>query len=355
MSTWRETFIHEPNEQWLLGFTPPVWRENQPDGLWLFKDTGTSDWFIQNTLSRKIMVRLGAGTPIEATYSWRKFEGSGYWKIGGRWLWRPDGSGFRITSTLGAGHEEYFRFIAVVENTEIDNRWEVWEALDESRERILDGYLTWFSTQQEALDYRTENEEYKGDAWWGPTSWLYDEEYKPRGSLRGDTLGAYDEEQDSYFVWWEIDGYRRDPGQGWWNEPAGVYHKYHRYRDENFEEQEDIDTNDTLIVGLGKWEDQQNTEYIESLEAEGANKTYGSIHHDGTGWVIGTRGSDAGWYEGGEPDIDSPVTFTRQKTEEGEYPGEVDLTVTYVEHIIGSNRETVHVAQMGMWVEGPSE
>jgi len=66
-------------------------------------------------------------------------------------------------------------------------------------------------------------------------------------------------------------------------------------------------------VGQKKFTDGDAVEYLQSPEKVGSYFTYGDIEHDGTGWVIGTRGTGA-WWEGTEPDVDTPVIFVMKGT-----------------------------------------
>lgn len=118
----------------------------------------------------------------------------------------------------------------------------------------------------------------------------------------------------------------------------------------------EIGGTDKKYIGVEKYKDQYNHIFIQSLTeeyedeyryAESGSTAVGTIYNDGTGWVIGTRDSEAGWYEGSQPDISSPVTFTKQKTPTGSYPDYDSLTITFDSHIIGDNETEIYYMDLG--------
>ena len=66
------------------------------------------------------------------------------------------------------------------------------------------------------------------------------------------------------------------------------------------------------IIGCRYDVDQYSVSYIQSVEKVNGFYTYGAIHHDGQGWIIGTRNT-GDWWEGDEPSGES-YTFTKKGT-----------------------------------------
>lgn len=85
------------------------------------------------------------------------------------------------------------------------------------------------------------------------------------------------------------------------------------------------------IIGCTRHTDQDSIEYIQSIEKISGYFIYGTIHHDGTGWLIGTRDNDPettkSWWSGSEPGTSGAVTFTKKGA------AEEDKIVTFQEFI----------------------
>lgn len=212
------------------------------------------------------------------------------------------------------------------------------------------------------------NSYYTGDSWWSSSS--LEGVYNARGSGRGTKEGGYTGTPKE--VYWYITGYIRDNWSGWdsSDEPLGRYIPYSRTvapdsgspdgmensADEVYPSPSDTFTSSYLYVGLPRWEDGTGTVYTRSLETgDTGYYTYGDIYHDGTGWVIGTRGSEEGWYEGTEPVIDpsgpddnvfywtSPDGSSLSPDGSSLSP-DPDITLSFVKFIQGDNNETVLLA-----------
>lgn len=362
MTDWRQTHFDGPDESASGVDYPRVlgvpWRA---EGLWAWTD-GTT-WYRTQVLGPRVWLSDDHTAPKgeEMTGSFRIFNGRRYWETGAWVLWWT-GSMWVLSGGLGSCITENFY---VPPGSVIYNEGtEDWDVFDErlgtgAGERVLLGSYGSEAAADEALaDWVEANSFYEGDAWYSGGSNL-DGTYLPRGSLRGTHEGYYC--GDRLFTSWSIDGHRLDEGDG----PVGTYEEFSRDVDITetadgapdhedcpqdayaFDEVITTGTPDPAVwIGLPQWTDGDGRTYTQSLDGE----SYGAARHDGTGWVIGTRDSPGGWYTGSEPDVDAPVTFTRQKTAEGVYPGPGDLTLTFAEYVVGPNTAEVWVASVGLWL-----
>lgn len=144
--------------------------------------------------------------------------------------------------------------------------------------------------------YNRETGEMEGDAWWqGGIPTQNTTEFIPYGKAEGTKIVEF------YMPHWKktknalgstSSSYLTSNVLGTYTDTDGV--------------QED------LIVGVRMWEDNNGTDYRKSIEKKNGSYVYGSIHRDYTSepWVIGDYESPDGWYEGAEPDVENPVTFT---------------------------------------------
>ena len=81
-------------------------------------------------------------------------------------------------------------------------------------------------------------------------------------------------------------------------------------------------------IGCLWHKDQNDVDYIQSVELDdNGHYTYGSIHHDGQGWIIGSRNSGA-WWTGNEP-IEGAFSFTKKGT------ATENMNFTFVEYTFG--------------------
>ena len=65
-------------------------------------------------------------------------------------------------------------------------------------------------------------------------------------------------------------------------------------------------------------------------------------------WLIGVYGSTSGWWEGAEPSITSPTTFTFTVPEGSEVTG-TNITVTYDQYVKGIDTLTFYVGNTGVF------
>lgn len=105
----------------------------------------------------------------------------------------------------------------------------------------------------------------------------------------------------------------------------------------------------TKVLGLPKWLSGA-TEFIRSLVTASWHYTYGSVHYDTTHsvWIIGTYGDGAGWWEGDEPSVSSPTTFTFTVPEGSEVTGD-DKTLTFSDYVLGENTMPVYMGELGAY------
>jgi hypothetical protein len=148
--------------------------------------------------------------------------------------------------------------------------------------------------------------QYEGDEWWSLEQAAVGEAfptgiYMPRGSLRGTVKGEY-----AYGMRLEVTrhlvGFEGESGD--W--PDGVYtqieiHDVSDPYDDSFTVERTEGDEQITIFSLA-WADQFGNQYVRSETLDGSgNYTYGDIYFDPNvgKWLIGTYGSDDGWYEGG--------------------------------------------------------
>lgn len=288
--------------------------EGNDEGSWLFYDGDSAawsdnfaGWIISSDLGFRIVIDGVAGAS-----SFYSFNGTRYWG-GGPYLWYDSSGGqWVISDTLGAC---------------IAEQW------DDS-------------------DADPANHQYIGNEWYSCST--VTGLFEARGSLRGTTEGAF--EGTPTKVTWELEGYRRlgdDEFNTNSDAPAGRYTHFTRtatVNDDGTVTTTLTETEEYKWVGIPQFTDQNDDTYTRSMTPVDGHYTYGDIHHDGTGWVIGTRDSNSGWYEGSQPDIYNSVTFYRKKTENGSYPGPSDLNVSFNKGVIGKNTTTVYLAEVGLWL-----
>lgn len=185
--------------------------------------------------------------------------------------------------------------------------------------------------------YDSDSGTYSGDAFWGgsvpsidgsPTS------FQPRGSIRSSGTAR---EVGFIFPRWQKADDKPDS-------PYGVYDPV-----------QDWLPSGQLEVGNPVWKDQYGTLYMRSLNRINSRYTYGNARYvtAAAGWVIGTYGSDDGWWQGAEPSIGAPVTYTYALPEGVENPDPPgNLTLTYQGHVAGDAYTHVWLAELGILREG---
>ena len=117
-----------------------------------------------------------------------------------------------------------------------------------------------------------------------------------------------------------------------------------------------------LIIGLEKYKDQNNVEYIQSLKPTGVDGndkpvyTYGKIYYseDDNVWYIGSKDIDNEyWVSSDGPDPGTARTFAAwfRETEEDDYERKSadDLTITFSSYIIGDNRSQALFGDVSRW------
>lgn len=187
----------------------------------------------------------------------------------------------------------------------------------------------WVEVYDEEDNYLPDDSYWDGDAWWSCSSLTG--EYTPRGILKNN--------EDSPVKVVEIapmTGHRSDT-------LLGLYQELD-------EDGEPLESENTITVGLPQFKDQDGATYTRSLEASGGYYTYGSIRHDGEGWLIGTRDSADGWWEGQEPDLEDSVTFDFRKLADSEIEDQEDLTITFDQYVSGDVVDTDNrICEVSTW------
>jgi hypothetical protein len=361
VTLWRQTHFDTPDES--TGGAYPIvsgtpWKAADK---WAWTD-GT-DWYITADLGPSFWLSDDHTTPkgTALTTDFRIYNGRRYF-VGGGWAVWYNGTAWVISNGVGVCvAENYYVPTGTVTYNSGTDEYDVFDTTEDPP--VL---LASFEAEGDADDYLADwieaNSYYEGDDWYSGGGDL-ETAFVPRGNLRG----AYEGFNcgDRLFVTWSIAGLKLTDGDG----PNGKYSDY--TRDVDITETADpspthVDcpqptyTFDPVEVtgdeedwlGLALFKDQFDVEYLESLDGT----RYGVIYEDGTGWIIGSRGSASGWYTGTEPDVDTPVTFTRQKTETGSYPGPENLTITFDSYQLGENttRNTTgvktYIGQVGLWL-----
>lgn len=103
------------------------------------------------------------------------------------------------------------------------------------------------------------------------------------------------------------------------------------------------------FMGLPRFRSNKWEYFERSFEKKGGYYSYGRIHYEGGKWVIGTIGSDSGWYEGSEPSLTSSVTFKFCKNEGSEIEDEDDLTISYYDHVVGDQTSAAYLGNVAIW------
>lgn len=102
------------------------------------------------------------------------------------------------------------------------------------------------------------------------------------------------------------------------------------------------------ILGVPRFVDQIGNEYIRSSQKTSGFYTYGEIHQESGKWVIGEIGSDDGWYEGSEPNVENPISFLFCKNPESEI-NKQNLLITFDEYVQGSDRTGAFLGEFAIW------
>lgn len=190
----------------------------------------------------------------------------------------------------------------------------------------------------------------------------------------GDGLYLFYDSSEGYVISSSL-GYGLEAGDTWWKSSGGIEGNYVEQLDPEDESEPTIKVvsikpivgyvGDTLLgkyqeldefgvvnpagailyVGLKKFIDDQSTPvyYTQSESEVDGHYSYGAVRHDGTGWIIGTRNSGA-WWTGTEPDVDNPVTFTKQGT------AETDITVTFNSYVANTSKTSVYFTEVSTYI-----
>lgn len=342
---WTQTTYEDFDAMgWVQG---PIWRgSGEVNGYFLWY-AGTlpnseiyDEWLISSSIGFDVKVNDSTCTGY-----WYVFNGKRYWKLSsGKFLWWSVGWGkWIISSKLGCCTRE--EWSESTDDSSIENE----SSFDSS-------YIA-----------QNDSDEYIGDEWWSSST--FEGFYDARGSLRGTVEGEFN--GIPKFVEWTFSGYRKDYGDSSSVTPptsfgiSGLYKYFERELDidssSSASDFSEIITSDSsmgyLDIGVPIWVDQNGTEYQRSLEKEDGYFTYGNIYYDGSGWVIGTRDSSSGWWEGSEPIVDdgtsdsssSSVTFSFIPGSSSSSSDD-DLEITFDRYVVGDNITTIYIGETALWV-----
>lgn len=345
-------------------------------GKYLWYDDGIDRWMIAASIGPK--VQIDGGTPLDGY--WYSYNGQRYWYLSGLYLWYS-GSVWIISSKLGACIREEWD---VEEEEYIGDAWwsgatleGLYEARGSGRGTVEDEYngtpkkvtLSVEGWRRAVLSSGVADEPPAGRYYYYKRTATVDDEGDVEETIVTTAPGWTQAYLDvGMLTWTDADDteYPRSEEQD-----ESDHYTYGTIHWDATEEKWIIgirceqvwylgaepDAEDDVLFLSQRWLDQNDTAYDRSCELDGAYYDYGDIHHDGTGWVIGTRNSEDGWWEGTEPDA-SPVVFTRQKTEIGDYPGPEDLTITpykvltisFAGCTLGDDRTTALLGETGLWL-----
>ena len=297
MSEWRDT----GHPFW--GGSTTIWVSEAGKFAWRWNDTAAEfdGWHVSASIGPLL-------NGVEAEE--RLYNGKPCFDLTGRWVWY-DGSQWIASTILGCACAEDFIATGFDEDGDPDE----WA--------------------------------YAGDVWY--SSPTIEGRYVARGANRGEVEGEYNGTPFDCLL--GISGHRHKTQAT--ATPIGLYDEYSRTAVYNTgTEAVDVTATATdpatpAFIGLPQWTDQNDTEYTRSLDLVGTHYTYGTVHHDGTGWIIGTRNSGT-WYEGGEPSVSAPVVFYFHSVDP-DATG-YDLTLTFDAYVLGDNKEQRPVTQAGIWV-----
>lgn len=294
--SWRIAFLRDPTN---FLINSPIYQGLGDDrGKYLYRDAlAAGDWVRSPFLGAQILV-----DGDRTVHPWLVYNGLPFFTCGSRYLWW-DGSGWIISSRLGGCTGE------------------LWD---------------------DSLDTPA----YTGDQWHSGGGSISGR-YEARGSLRGETEGEF--EGDAKNVTVEHSGAKHTGDGG--EAPWGLYLEWDyetTVDDAGGVVEEETDGSAEYYAGLPKWTDDDREEYVRNL----SGSRYGKAHHDGSGWVIGRRDSESGWYEGEEPSLDFAVTFSAKKTETGTYPGDSSAprTLSFDEYVKGDEVYAMYSAEVGLWL-----
>lgn len=208
--------------------------------------------------------------------------------------------------------------IRTLGNTE----WFLWTLSDER------WYLGRVPSYYIRESWNPELEKYEGDKWWdaGVLADPPNGVYRGRGFYRGDVLGQFSGDEIEVTMK-QINGWVS-------NTLVGIYTSVG-------------DKTGEITVGLREFTDQKNN-YIQSSVKTDGNYSFGDIHNDEIGWIIGTRSSTPGmgYWTGSKPDVDSSVTFTRvwNQTDPPTTDPEPDnLTISFIKYIENTTEEEIYI------------
>lgn len=339
MDIWQQTIYNNIDPMTLItggsGATSVLWRgEGNLDNYYLWyagalpkggsSSTIQNQWIISTSLDIQIIV-----DGIEATGCWYDYNGKRYWDTGSNYLWYDSSSSkWIISSKLGCC---------------ITEEW-------------YDG--SGDSAEEAAGDEQNDNNYYIGDSWW--ESDTLEGLYIARGDQRGTIQGEYNGTPKK--VKWELTAYRKKDDEDLNTDSegkSGIYQKFERTATVNPDDTVDETINDVdeyIDVGCPQWVDQDDTTYTRSIEKDAnGNYTYGDIHYNvSTGkWIIGVYNSTSGWYESNDkPELDTTttVTFSREKTGDGSYPGNYDLDISFDKYLLCTEENNLWIAEAALWL-----
>lgn len=103
------------------------------------------------------------------------------------------------------------------------------------------------------------------------------------------------------------------------------------------------------FIGIPRYRSNKWEYFDRSFAKVGGYYTYGRIHYEEGKWVIGTIGSDSGWFEGDEPNMTNAVTFKFCKNEDSEIEDQDDLTIQYYLHVVGDQASMAFLGSVAVW------
>ena len=126
------------------------------------------------------------------------------------------------------------------------------------------------------------------------------------------------------------------------------------------------DASGEYTIGLPNWQGTSldiagHVDYTRSLVQVSGRYTYGDLRYVAYhGWIIGTYGSESGWWEGAEPALKGSRTFTFTVPEGSELTGN-DISVTWDGYVAGEynnltldlfgrlNARTTFIGEAAIW------
>ena len=275
---WRQTHFDTPDESTGSSGYPVVsgtpWKAA---GKWAWSDG--ADWYITTDLGPDFWLSGDHATPQQTalTTDFRIHNGRRYF-VGGGWAVWYNGTVWVISNGVGVCvAENYYVPTGTVTYNEGTEEYDVFDTTQDPNV-LLASFADEGDADEYLADWIEANSYYEGDDWYSGGSTL-EAAFVPRGNHRGAHEGFYC--GDRYFVTWSIEGHRHlNNGTA----PAGNYQEYertvtiaetvdgsptHAGCPQNTYAYTEVETTDTpapeVFIGLGKWTDSEDKEYIEPI------------------------------------------------------------------------------------------